>query len=77
MGFSKAFFEARWSGRGVGSVCEQSSNWLIGYRVSSVTINIIFSASRSGNYMLMVIKWLMSSIWCWFWHLKNNSGDVY
>ena len=76
-GFSKAFFEARWSGWAVGSVCEQFSDWLIGYRVSDVTVNIILSASRSGDYMLMVIKWWMSSIWWWFWHLKNNSGDVY
>ena len=76
-GFSKAFFEARWSGRAVGSVWEQFSDWLIGYRASDVTVNIILSASRSGDYMLRVIKWLMSSIGWWLWHLKNNSGDVY
>ena len=47
----------------MGSVFEQFSDWLIGYRASDVTVNIILSASRSGDYMLMVIKWLMSSIW--------------
>ena len=78
--FTKGGLKAEWRGGVPGDVTRLCTVlWLLvrQQEASQESTSSALRLRRPGGYVLMVLRYLVSSLWWGFWHLWNNSGSAH